>query len=269
MNHQHNASRFAAGCALALLSALPAVAHACNDQPYVGDICTFAFDWCPRGYLPANGATVSINTYQMLYSLIGVTFGGDAKTNFVLPNLSGRSVVGTGTGANPTLVNIANAQQIGQNQVSLNANQAPLRAHTHGVGVGAVMSTQQIPIPATAGMLNVSAYLPANTNVVGSGTPPSGRAYLTNVTVKTTSNATVLGPYTATKPGSTSSLPATISVAGSGSTPAVTATVNVMTGGTVTLANTGALTMQPVSTQTPVLGMNVCIATAGVYPVQP
>lgn len=269
MNHQQSASRFAAGCALALLSALPAVAHACNDQPYVGDICTFAFDWCPRGYIPANGATVPITSYQVLYAAIGITFGGDGRTNFTLPNLQSRTVVGTGTGANPALQPIANAQSFGQQQISLNANQAPLPAHTHGAGVGAVMTQQQIPIPATPGTLNVSAVLPANTNVVGSGTPPSGHVYLTNVTAKTTINATVAGPYVATKPGSTSTLPATIAVTGSGSTPAVTATVNAMTGATVTLANAGAVAMVPVSTQTPGLGMNVCIATTGIFSPRP
>ena len=39
------------------------------------------------GGLPASGQTLSINSYQALYSLIGNTYGGDGSTTFKLPDL--------------------------------------------------------------------------------------------------------------------------------------------------------------------------------------
>lgn len=41
-----------------------------------------------NSFLLCDGRSVSINTYQALYTLIGTTFGGDGVNNFTLPNLS-------------------------------------------------------------------------------------------------------------------------------------------------------------------------------------
>lgn len=32
-----------------------APALACNTELHIGTLCVFAFDWCPMGYLPADG----------------------------------------------------------------------------------------------------------------------------------------------------------------------------------------------------------------------
>lgn len=41
-----------------------------------------------NGWLPCDGRQVSISAYDTLYTLIGMTFGGDGVSNFKLPNLS-------------------------------------------------------------------------------------------------------------------------------------------------------------------------------------
>jgi microcystin-dependent protein len=71
--------------AAVLLSALPFAAQACNAEPYIGTVCTFTFDWCPSGYLPADGRALNIREYTALFGLIGFSYGGDSKTLSACP----------------------------------------------------------------------------------------------------------------------------------------------------------------------------------------
>ena len=57
------------------------------EEPYVGEICEFAFPWTPQGWTECDGKTLPISQYQALYSLIGNTYGGDGHTNFAVPDL--------------------------------------------------------------------------------------------------------------------------------------------------------------------------------------
>lgn len=58
-------------------------------EPLLGNIMCFAFPFAPSDWMECSGQTLSIATYQTLYSLIGTTFGGNGTTNFCLPNLNG------------------------------------------------------------------------------------------------------------------------------------------------------------------------------------
>lgn len=61
--------------------------------PYAGSVA-------PDGWLLCTGQAVSRSTYANLFALIGTTYGtGNGSTTFTLPNLCGRTVVGSGTGA--------------------------------------------------------------------------------------------------------------------------------------------------------------------------
>ncbi|MEO5338056.1 MAG: tail fiber protein [Magnetospirillum sp. WYHS-4] len=82
--------RQARTAALALLAvvALPAApAAACSPDPYVGAVCVLAGNFCPDGYLQADGRSLEIKGNQILYSLLGSSYGGDNKTMFNLPDL--------------------------------------------------------------------------------------------------------------------------------------------------------------------------------------
>lgn len=57
----------------------------------------FAGNFAPRGWKVANGQKLDIGQNSALFSVIGSNFGGDGRTNFALPNLSGRTPVGLGT----------------------------------------------------------------------------------------------------------------------------------------------------------------------------
>lgn len=81
----------AAVSAAGLLAAATPVA-AQVDQ-YVGSLFQFGMNWCPDGWLPANGQLLSISQYNVLYSLYGTTYGGDGRVTFALPDLRERMPV--------------------------------------------------------------------------------------------------------------------------------------------------------------------------------
>jgi microcystin-dependent protein len=88
-------------------------AEACSE-PYYGQICTFAFNYCPEGFVPADGRLLTINQFQVLFALMGTTFGGDGIHNFAVPDLRGRTALGTGQG--PNLDPVALGQTGGNDQ---------------------------------------------------------------------------------------------------------------------------------------------------------
>ncbi|MFC5356862.1 phage tail protein [Azospirillum himalayense] len=233
-------------------------AAACNDESYIGTICTFAFDWCPRNYIPADGRTLAIREYQALFALVGFRYGGDNANTFGIPDLRGRAAIGTGTG--PGLTNIAIGAKVGQQELLLSAAQVPLQPHTHtatftGTGGGSggsttVPFTGTVSVPITNGGTPVSA-------------PTSGTVYLGDASIDDGGAGIILkGPYNTSGPGTGAKVAGTAS----GS---ITVPNTGITGGTVAVAPASAGATQKVSTQSPAIGQTVCIATVGLYPNRP
>jgi microcystin-dependent protein len=75
-------SLLAASAVIASIATFPALA---GSNPFVGEVETFAFNFCPTGWLPLDGRLMPINQNQALFSLLGTTYGGDGKTTFALP----------------------------------------------------------------------------------------------------------------------------------------------------------------------------------------
>ncbi|CAO3375701.1 phage tail protein [Azospirillum argentinense] len=233
-------------------------AAACNDEAYIGTICTFAFDWCPRNYIPADGRTLAVREYQALFSLVGYTYGGNNRDMFGIPDLRGRAVVGSGTG--PGLATVPLTAKIGQQALTLSAAQVPLQPHTHaatftGTGGGSggsttVPFTGSVSLPITNGGSPVSA-------------PTSGTVYLGDTSLDDGgAGYTVKGPYNTSGPGTGAKVAGTAS----GS---ITVPNTGITGGTVTVAPATASATQPIFTQSPALGQTVCIVANGLYPNRP
>jgi microcystin-dependent protein len=78
-----------AGVVAGLLLSSPAFA---TDQ-YIGEVRLFASNFCPVGWIQANGQKLPISQYTALFSLVGTFYGGDGKTNFAVPNLQARAPV--------------------------------------------------------------------------------------------------------------------------------------------------------------------------------
>jgi microcystin-dependent protein len=71
---------------LVLISCVaPGTAVAQATDPFLGEIQTFAFNFCPRGWAPLNGQLFPIAQNQALFALLGTTYGGDGMTTFALP----------------------------------------------------------------------------------------------------------------------------------------------------------------------------------------
>jgi len=62
---------------------------------YIGGIALFPYNFVPIGWVPCQGQNLQIMQYQALYALIGITYGGDGRTTFAVPNLSGASPLST------------------------------------------------------------------------------------------------------------------------------------------------------------------------------
>ncbi len=98
-------------------------------EGYVGEIRFFGGNFPPRSWSFCQGQELSIANYQLIYTLIGTTYGGDGITKFNLPDFRGRVAVGTGTGPGRSTIVLGAAA--GSEEITL--SQLNLPAHTHAV----------------------------------------------------------------------------------------------------------------------------------------
>lgn len=69
-----------------------------SDEGMMGEIRMFAGMFAPRGWAFCEGQILKIAENNALFSLLGTNFGGDGRYTFALPDLRGRTPVGTGRG---------------------------------------------------------------------------------------------------------------------------------------------------------------------------
>lgn len=62
-----------------------------RDTPFIGEVETFPYTFCPVGWLRADGSLLQISQYDVLFSLIGTTYGGDGQSTFALPRIASSS----------------------------------------------------------------------------------------------------------------------------------------------------------------------------------
>jgi microcystin-dependent protein len=257
-------------------------AAACAYETYVGTVCTVAFDYCPEGYVAANGQLLPINANQALFAVLGIRYGGDGRSTFGVPDLRGRVAVGTNPAPMTGISALALGDKRGNEQVVLNSYQTPLPAHAHTATFTATQGTAQITIPAQAGSgtsltgtgtVDVVPGIPA-ASPPGASSPVAGTTYsLTGGKAAAPSNLT--GPYTTTVPtagGAASVGNVKVSVDASKLVPAIpqrTIDVTMINGGAVTVNPAGAAAGMPVSLLDPGIALTYCIANQGIYPTRP
>nr|DAU94810.1 MAG TPA: tail collar domain [Caudoviricetes sp.] len=93
----------------------------------IGTIAMFGAERDPEGWLRCDGRLLDRNAYAKLFAVIGTTHGFTNSSNFRLPDIRERSVVGTGNGSKYDIGNKG-----GNATVTLSINQMP--AHTHQIG---------------------------------------------------------------------------------------------------------------------------------------
>lgn len=111
------------------------------STPYIGEIRVFGGNFAPVGWAFCDGRLLAIAENDVLFNLIGTTYGGDGQTTFALPDLRGRVPLhmGQGNGLSPRVL----GQQGGAEAVTLQASQLP--QHSHLAQADSAAGTQAIP----------------------------------------------------------------------------------------------------------------------------
>ncbi len=132
-------------------------------QVYVGQVICVGFNFAPVGWALCDGSLLSIAENSALFNLIGTTYGGDGVNTFGLPDLRGRTPVGSGPLAGGS--NYVLGQRGGAENVTVTLPNYP--AHTH-------------PLMANTGNGNANGpagnYLAAGQQTYNSNTPQAGDA---------------------------------------------------------------------------------------------
>lgn len=107
-------------------------------QPYVGEIRIFAGNFAPAGWMFCEGQLLPISENEVLFQLIGTTYGGDGESTFALPDMRGRIPVHQGNG-------FILAETGGAEEITLTVNQIP--AHSHALLATSDAATATAPGP--------------------------------------------------------------------------------------------------------------------------
>lgn len=216
------------------------------QDPFVGEIMTFAGNFVPRGFAACDGSLRPISQNTALFSLLGTSYGGDGRTTFALPDVRGRALLnaGAGPGLSPRTVGEAS----GAEKVTLTVTQMP--SHNHPVAGQPLTATGTIPKASVT--ITSSSSVKCNSSGTSSNSPQgaypgdggssiwSGSADSTMATDMVTTTSTV-----------TNDIP-------------VSANLN-LSGVSTGLVGGG----QPVPTMSPFLCITYCIATEGIFPSRP
>lgn len=98
-------------------------------DPFVAEIRIFPFNFAPRGWAFCNGQLLPLSQNTALFSLLGVTYGGNGTSNFALPNLQGAAAMHPGQGQGLSLRTLG--ERGGSASVTLLTSEIPV--HTHAL----------------------------------------------------------------------------------------------------------------------------------------
>jgi microcystin-dependent protein len=134
------------------------------QDPYIGEIRLFAGNFAPAGWAFCDGSLLSISENEVLFAILGTTYGGDGQSTFAVPDLRGRVPVGAGQGQG--LSNRSLAESGGQQSITLTTANMPSHSHTARIVVANSNATTSVPTGASS--------------IANSGTF-SGRTFLPNL----------------------------------------------------------------------------------------
>jgi microcystin-dependent protein len=111
-------------------------------DPFVGMIALVGFNFAPSGWALCDGRLLSIAENDVLFNLIGTTYGGNGQNTFALPDLQGRIPVHMG-GAGGYVI----GQRGGTESHTLTQSNMP--SHTHSILINTAAGATGIPSSAT------------------------------------------------------------------------------------------------------------------------
>jgi microcystin-dependent protein len=126
------------------------------SDPFVAEIRLFPFSFAPKGWAFCTGQLLPLSQNTALFSLLGTYYGGDGRTTFGLPNLSGAVAVHTDQYSGNGGYYIG--QSGGSDNVTLISTEMPSHSHT----VSATGTAGRISVPGPSYALGPT----------GRGTPP-------------------------------------------------------------------------------------------------
>ncbi|MBP2307527.1 phage tail protein, partial [Azospirillum melinis] len=180
---------------------------------YIGLIFPFAGTFAPQGTVQCWSQPLPQAQYQGLFALIGTLYGG-TTSNFNVPDLRGRVMVGSG--ASPYLGNLTLNPGSHGGTPSTTLGLANLPLHTHAASFTPAGGSSTSTISA-----NVT--IPISTSQGASATPTGGANYLGGIKVSDPSGGLdwqTDGPYAATAPAAGANLvgtaTGTVTVSGGG-----------------------------------------------------
>ena len=112
------------------------------NTPTLGEITEFAGDFAPSGWMFADGQTLSIAANAALFSVLGTQYGGNGTSNFELPDLRGRTLIGAGLGSGG--VDYLPGEAFGSDTTTLTVANLPPHDHT--------LPPPVTPVPEPAGL---------------------------------------------------------------------------------------------------------------------
>ncbi|WP_298327488.1 tail fiber protein [Asticcacaulis sp.] len=159
---------------------------------FIGEVRAFPYSFVPQGWLECTGQELAVSQFQILYAVIGNTWGGTANTSFKLPNLQGIAVMGQGTG--PGLTTRIWSKSVGVTSVALtSSNQGPPHSHPlvvqDPVNAGIQANTLSTPVANSSWLAQPNVVTGPNT----AQTPASYQTY-TGQSLTTPLNPNIIGP---------------------------------------------------------------------------
>lgn len=146
---------------------------------YLGEIRMFAGGYAPENWALCNGALLTVQGNEALFSILGTTYGGNGTTNFGLPDLRGRVAVHAGQGTGMP-INHPRGQSFGAETVTI--TESTMAPHTHTFNTYPQPATSEDPtgrmlatnvpagVPTFTGIYNTTAFTttPANYGAMSS-----------------------------------------------------------------------------------------------------
>jgi len=97
------------------------------SDPFLAEIRMFGGNFAPTGWALCNGQLMSISQNTALFSLLGITYGGDGRVTFGLPNLQGSAPMQAGLGTGLSERDLGEAG--GEASVTLLSSEMPQHVH--------------------------------------------------------------------------------------------------------------------------------------------
>jgi microcystin-dependent protein len=219
---------------------------------FVGTILPWPGTYAPRDWAFCDGSILQVNTNQALFAIIGAQYGGNGTTTFALPDLRGRTILGTNGQAplTPRLIaakggaESVNAVGTGTGALTLTTANLPAHTHTAALSLSGLGATTDISVSTgNGGQLAATQGATLASTAAGA----SGAAIYQLSSVPQVTPVTLGGVKT--------------TVTGNG-----TVTVDPTGGGTPAAVNVAVNT--PVATMPPFLTLNYIICLNGLFPTR-